>query len=89
MEISTKQIVRIQHSRSEHKRTIQCYQASELEGSFRDYDGVFMFRVPDWFPHLHSLGNFLMRVSNNSKHYWNRTTIIQCYRASHQNTRRS
>lgn len=23
-------------------------QASELEGSFTDYDGVFLFRVPDW-----------------------------------------
>lgn len=31
-------------------KNYRCYQASELEGSFRDYDGIFMFRVPDWIP---------------------------------------
>lgn len=29
-------------------KNYRCYQASELEGSFTDYDGVFLFRVPDW-----------------------------------------
>jgi len=30
------------------QKNYRCYQVSELEASFRDYDGVFMFRVPDW-----------------------------------------
>jgi hypothetical protein len=30
------------------QKNYRCYQASELEASFRDYDGIFMFRVPDW-----------------------------------------
>lgn len=29
------------------QRNYRCYQASELEQSFRDYDGTFLFRVPD------------------------------------------
>lgn len=29
-------------------KNYRCYQASELEASFRDYDGTFMFRIPDW-----------------------------------------
>jgi len=28
----------------------RCYQTSELDGCFREYDGIFMFRVPDWDP---------------------------------------
>ena len=31
-------------------KNYRCYQASELEGSFREYDGLFLFRVPDWIP---------------------------------------
>jgi hypothetical protein len=31
-------------------KNYKCYQASELEGSFRIYDGVFLFRIPDWVP---------------------------------------
>lgn len=31
-------------------KNYRCFQLSELEGCFRDYDGVFMFRVPDWTP---------------------------------------
>lgn len=30
------------------QKNYRCYQLSELEASFRDYDGIFMFRVPDW-----------------------------------------
>lgn len=26
----------------------RCYQAGELEDCFMDYDGIFLFRVPDW-----------------------------------------
>jgi hypothetical protein len=29
-------------------KNYRCYQASELEASFRYYDGVFRFAVPDW-----------------------------------------
>lgn len=29
-------------------KNYRCYQASELVASFRDYDGVFGFRIPDW-----------------------------------------
>lgn len=29
-------------------KNYRCYQVSELEGSFREYDGTFMFHVPDW-----------------------------------------
>lgn len=29
-------------------KNYRCYQASELEGSFREYDGAFAFKVPDW-----------------------------------------
>ncbi len=29
-------------------KNYRCYQASELEASFDNYDGVFLFRVPDW-----------------------------------------
>jgi len=29
-------------------RNYRCYQAGELEESFTEYDGVFLFRVPDW-----------------------------------------
>lgn len=29
-------------------RNYRCYQCSELEVSFRDYDGVFIFAIPDW-----------------------------------------
>lgn len=32
------------------QKNYRCFQASELEASFRDYDGIFMFRVPDWSP---------------------------------------
>ena len=31
-------------------KNYRCFQASELEGCFTDYDGVFLFRVPDWTP---------------------------------------
>jgi hypothetical protein len=31
-------------------RNYKCYQASELEACFREYDGIFLFRVPDWRP---------------------------------------
>lgn len=30
------------------QRNYRCYQAGELTDSFREYDGVFLFRVPDW-----------------------------------------
>lgn len=30
------------------QKNYRCYQCSELEGAFNDYDGVFMFKVPDW-----------------------------------------
>lgn len=29
-------------------KNYRCYQASELVASFREYDGVFSFRIPDW-----------------------------------------
>lgn len=29
-------------------KNYRCYQASELTASFREYDGVFGFRIPDW-----------------------------------------
>lgn len=29
-------------------KNYRCFQSSELEGCFRDYDGIFMFKVPDW-----------------------------------------
>lgn len=32
------------------QKNYRCFQASELEGCFREYDGVFMFRDPDWIP---------------------------------------
>jgi hypothetical protein len=32
------------------QKNYQCYQASELEGSFREYDGIFQFRIPDYLP---------------------------------------
>lgn len=31
-------------------KNYRCYQCSELEPSFREYDGAFAFRVPDWIP---------------------------------------
>lgn len=31
-------------------KNYRCYQISELEASFREYDGTFMFRRPDWVP---------------------------------------
>jgi hypothetical protein len=30
------------------QRNYRCYQASELEASFNDFEGMFLFRVPDW-----------------------------------------
>lgn len=32
-------------------KNYQCYQINELEGSFRENDGIFMFGVPDWTGH--------------------------------------
>jgi len=29
-------------------KNYRCFQSTELEGSFSEYDGVFLFRVPDW-----------------------------------------
>jgi len=29
-------------------KNYRCYQCSELEASFDDYDGIFLFRIPDW-----------------------------------------
>lgn len=29
-------------------KNYRCYQVSELDASFGEYDGVFLFRVPDW-----------------------------------------
>jgi hypothetical protein len=31
-------------------KNYRCYQVSELEACFREYDTVFMFAVPDWLP---------------------------------------
>lgn len=31
-------------------KNYRCYQAEELADSFTEYDGVFLFRVPDWSP---------------------------------------
>ncbi|CAH6418143.1 Hypothetical protein HVR_LOCUS15, partial [uncultured virus] len=30
------------------QRNYRCYQVDELTASFRDYDGTFIFQVPDW-----------------------------------------
>lgn len=32
------------------QKDYRCYQVSELEGSFREYEGMFQFRVPDYLP---------------------------------------
>lgn len=29
-------------------KNYRCFQVSELEAAFDDYDGIFLFRVPDW-----------------------------------------
>lgn len=34
-------------------KNYRCYQVTELEASFREYDGGFSFRVPDWVPDAH------------------------------------
>ena len=34
------------------QKNYRCYQVSELTAAFREYDGGFRFRVPDWTPNL-------------------------------------
>ena len=31
-------------------KNYRCFQASELTDSFTNYDGIFLFRIPDWTP---------------------------------------
>lgn len=39
-------------------KNYQCYQATELLGSFGEFENVFMFRVPDWLPGSNSPREF-------------------------------
>lgn len=39
-------------------KSYRCYQASELLQMFNDFDGIFLFRVPDWLPGTNEMREF-------------------------------